>query len=90
MSYLNYKAVLALPKQPALPRHIKLDVSSELFGALYMYISVLLQKPNQTFFMKYFIFQHIRPINKIFWLHQTAEISILLGVLNFAIEVGLY
>jgi hypothetical protein len=32
------------PKRPALPRHIKVWVSFELFGALYMYISALVIK----------------------------------------------
>ena len=34
------KYFLHCPKRPALPRHIKEYVSFELFGALYMYISV--------------------------------------------------
>ena len=38
MSYLNFKAVLALP------RPIKAYDSFELFGALYMYISGLVQE----------------------------------------------
>ena len=36
------------PKRPALPRHIKVWVSFELFGALYMYISE--QTTNQLFY----------------------------------------
>jgi hypothetical protein len=44
ISYLNFKAVLALSKMPALPRHIKVWVSFELFGALYMYISAFTKK----------------------------------------------
>ena len=42
--YLNLKQFWHFPKRPALPRHIKVKVSFELFGALYMYISALSTK----------------------------------------------
>ena len=42
ISYLNFKAVLALS------RHIKVQVSFELFGTLYMYISGVFKKTSDT------------------------------------------
>ena len=49
LAYLNFifeflSSFSAAQNQPALPRHIKVRVSFELFGALYMYIS----GPNST------------------------------------------
>ena len=49
---MNFKVVLALPKWPALPRHIKVYVSFELFGALYMCISVPKVKNHINFHRK--------------------------------------
>ena len=40
LAYLNFIfEYLPLSKQPVLPRHIEMEVSFELFGALYVYIS---------------------------------------------------